>query len=449
MVGMMSESVDYLNERLAFYKIDAAIRGELKVAWELLKPHMPRVIADFYRHVGKFPSMARLVGDHQERLSKAQAVHWQRLFNSGFDAGYLESVRAVARAHVRVGIKPDWYIGGYNVILADLTAALVKETRQRPGRLTRLINAVNGAVMFDMGIAVSVYHETLLAAGEQRRKRLAGEIDVFDHTFSDSLAALNKAAHVMRGASEQLGEATSRTTKQADSMTKTAEEMAGRAARSAAAAGSMAKSIETVENYAERAYEIAGKAAEQAKAADAGVRGLAEVTERIGSIVELIGGIARQTNLLALNATIEAARAGEAGLGFAVVAREVKTLSMQTAKATQEIADQIAAIQQATRATVSDLDGIGAVISEVVQAAEAITAAVENQAAATHSILTAVEEISQDAQGVADAVATVRAAAQDIGGIVTTVQTLASSLDEQAANMNGDVRRFFDRVAAA
>jgi len=446
---MMSETDLSLAERLAFYKIDDAVRRELETAWGLIAPHMPRIIGDFYRHLGKFPVTAQLVDKRQDRLAKLQVEHWRRLFTSGFNESYLASVRAVAVAHVRVGVEPDWYIGGYSVILAELTAVLAQETRLRSGRLARLSGAVGSAVMFDMGIAVSVYHEMLLTAGEERRTRLTGEIDTFDRTFSQSLSALNQAAHVMRGASEQLGEATGRTSEQADTMTATAEEMAERAARGAVAASSMAKSIETVESYAQRAYEIAGKAAEQAKAADAGVRGLAEVTERIGSIVELIGGIARQTNLLALNATIEAARAGEAGLGFAVVAREVKTLSTQTARATQEIAEQIAAIQQATRATVGDLDGIGTVIREVVQSAEAIAAAVENQAAATHSILTAVEEMSQDAQGVAGAVATVRAAAQDIGGIVTTVQTLASSLDEQAAHMNGDVRQFFDRVAAA
>ncbi len=266
MVGIMSETVLSLNERLAFYKIDAAARGELETAWSLIAPHMPRIISDFYRHLAKFPMTARLVDKRQDRLAKLQAEHWRRLFTSGFDESYLTSVRAVAVAHVRVGVEPDWYIGGYSVILAELTTVLAQETRLRSGRLARLASAVGSAVMFDMGIAVSVYHETLLTAGEERRTRLTGEIDIFDRTFSHSLSALNQAAHVMRGASEQLGEATGRTSEQADNMTMTAEEMAERAARSAAAAGTMAKSIEAVESYAQRAYESAGKAAEQATA---------------------------------------------------------------------------------------------------------------------------------------------------------------------------------------
>src|SRR6185369_15295932 len=110
---------------------------------------------------------------------------------------------------------------------------------------------------------------------------------------------------------------------------------------------------------------IAQQAVGEAEQTDRTIKGLADAVQRIGEVVTLINGIASQTNLLALNATIEAARAGEAGKGFAVVASEVKSLANQTAKATEEIAGQIGAIQQATTGAVDAITGISETIARV------------------------------------------------------------------------------------
>jgi methyl-accepting chemotaxis protein len=137
---------------------------------------------------------------------------------------------------------------------------------------------------------------------------------------------------------------------------------------------------------------------------------LVEASQKIGEVMALIQTIAGQTNLLALNATIEAARAGEAGRGFAVVANEVKALSSQTAKATDEITSQIQEIRDATGSTVNAIREIGTTIGQMNEITGSIAAAVEQQGAATNEIARSVQQAAQGAQGVMQNIAGVREA---------------------------------------
>src|SRR6185437_16204677 len=147
----------------------------------------------------------------------------------------------------------------------------------------------------------------------------------------------------------------------------------------AASAEEMTSSISEIGRQVTQAATIAKQAVADAQRTNGTVNTLAEAAQKIGQVVQLIQDIASQTNLLALNATIEAARAGEAGKGFAVVASEVKSLANQTAKATEEIAGQIAAIQGATGSVVTAIRGIGGTIGEMSEIATAIASAIEEQ----------------------------------------------------------------------
>ena len=154
----------------------------------------------------------------------------------------------------------------------------------------------------------------------------------------------------------------------------------------ASASEELSASINDISRQAAHAAGIASRAVNQARETDGTVQGLAKTASRIGEVVGLINTIAAQTNLLALNATIEAARAGEAGRGFAVVASEVKSLASQTAKATEEISEQIADIQKVANEAIDAIKGIGSIIGEVNEVATAIAAAVQEQGAATQEI---------------------------------------------------------------
>jgi len=179
------------------------------------------------------------------------------------------------------------------------------------------------------------------------------------------------------------------------------------------------------------------------------VHALAEAAQKIGDVVKLINDIASQTNLLALNATIEAARAGEAGKGFAVVASEVKSLATQTAKATEDIASQVAAIQGATGGAVVAIRGIGTTIGEVKAIATTIASAVEEQGAATQEIARNVQQAASGTAEVSNNIGGVTQAANDTGAAAGQVLSASQDLARQGEVLRGEVSQFLANIRAA
>ena len=170
---------------------------------------------------------------------------------------------------------------------------------------------------------------------------------------------------------------------------------------------------------------------------------------RIGDVVKMITAIAEQTNLLALNATIEAARAGEAGRGFAVVASEVKALASQTAKATDEIGTQIAAMQTATQDSVGAIKEIGGTIGRISEIAATIAAAVEEQGAATKEIARNVQQAAQGTTQVATNITDVNRGAAETGAASSQVLTSARSLASESNRLKLEMTKFLETVRAA
>ena len=170
---------------------------------------------------------------------------------------------------------------------------------------------------------------------------------------------------------------------------------------------------------------------------------------QIGEILKTIQKIASQTNLLALNATIEAARAGEAGKGFAVVAGEVKNLANQTAKATEEIASQIQAIQGSTQLAVTAVNEVSKVIIEINQIAAMIASAVEEQGAATKEISRNVQQAAQGTQEVSSNITDVQRGATETGSASSQVLSAAQTLSRDSNRLRSEVSNFLTSVRAA
>ncbi len=217
----------------------------------------------------------------------------------------------------------------------------------------------------------------------------------------------------------------------------------------AGATEELGASIGEISQQAAQANAVVERASGIAHSANQQIGQLTEGANRIGDVVKLIRAIADQTNLLALNATIEAARAGEAGRGFAVVASEVKTLASQTAKATEEIAAHIGAIQGATADAVDAIRSIGDVMGDISSFTVSIAAAVEEQSASTRTIADSVQQAASGASELAGNMATVTEAIEETNRAASAVLDATGSLTAQAGTLQTAVDDFLSRVAAA
>ena len=216
-----------------------------------------------------------------------------------------------------------------------------------------------------------------------------------------------------------------------------------------AASDELAVSISEIGRSVSHSAKGSTTAAGLARKASAEIEHLARNSESVGAVVELIRGIAAQTSLLALNATIEAARAGEMGRGFAVVASEVKTLSAQTAKATDEVSTQIGAMQDASQRSLKAIRDIVTAIGDVERVADAISVSVQQQGQATSEIAHQVRMSFEGARRSADIVGSFEAMTEGAHHAAQQVQDSAEALAAQARGIREDVAAFCERVAAA
>ncbi|QCI67717.1 methyl-accepting chemotaxis protein [Phreatobacter stygius] len=287
------------------------------------------------------------------------------------------------------------------------------------------------------------------AAELDRRRRIETAIGAFDTAIGgvvDHVASRARAVGDASGTATVSGEAAETGARETIAAT---EETLSRVTGIAGATEELNAAIVEIRRQTEEALNVSAEATRAVESAAGDVGGLASTAEKIGEVVQLIRAIAEQTNLLALNATIEAARAGEAGRGFAVVASEVKQLASQTARATEDIAGQVSAIQQATGRTVSSMSGISDTVVKMRNASEAISNAIDQQAMATREIGVSVESAAAVAQEAGQAIGTVSERIGAVGSAVQSLNQVASGLDADVTALRDAVGTFLGAVKAA
>jgi methyl-accepting chemotaxis protein len=308
----------------------------------------------------------------------------------------------------------------------------------------------------DVAAAVAVFRDNALAMDRmveereqehqhvqaEQRATMAGVAQRFNVSVNSVVEGLGASAVDMTATATALKASAEGANGKVATVTLAAGQASERVQAVAAAAEELSSSINEISRQVAHSAGITGKAVQKAERTSGLVRTLAEGSEKVGAVVEMIRTIAGQTNLLALNATIEAARAGDAGKGFAVVASEVKSLAQQTARATEEIGAQIGAIQAATQESVRAIEEIVRTIGEVGGIAASIAAAVEQQGAATAQIAQNIQHAAEAAGDVTSTIAGVGSAANDTRLAAGSVHDAAAELSQQAAHLRRQVGEF-------
>ncbi len=284
---------------------------------------------------------------------------------------------------------------------------------------------------------------------EQENRRLVteGAIRSFRERIEEMLGIVSANTNAMKSTAGALIVSSHETTRHAGGALQESNDASANVSMVAGSAEELSASIAEINQQLDQTTGLVGEAVSKAKATNGEYERLAKAAEKIGDVVKLIRNIAGQTNLLALNATIEAARAGEAGRGFAVVASEVKQLAVQTAKATEEIAQHILAVQQSAGGAVDAVHGIEDGMREINIRASSAATSILQQNAATSEITRNAVNAARGTSAVVAALGKVSDAAIGTRAAAETVLTASNSVDSSVGNLRAEIEGFLNKVA--
>jgi methyl-accepting chemotaxis protein len=431
---------------LNLFQIDDKTLANRREVWDVLGPEMPAILDRHFELLFKHaPFFIELIKKNGEIYKKSTIKYSERLFCQPLDEQWVKDTQDRAQAEKDIGHDIRSRPGMNAYLLQEFAALLMKKRMMPRAKAVRLLDTASRLLNLDTATAVSIHFNFQIRNSRADGDRIDSAVKSFGDTIHTVRRSVSSAVDRLGATSDELTLLANSASDQSNTATEAAASTAANVGTIAAATEELNASIASIHDQASNSANLAREAVTHAERTNVTIRSLSEAVDKIGSVASLISEIASQTNLLALNATIEAARAGEAGRGFAVVASEVKSLATQTSKATTEIGQQIAMIEEATRRSVGEIANTGETISNIARTAEMIASALNEQAAATGNIAESAIAAANNANTVANAMKTVETTVAKTKAAAGTV--LASSRD--LTNSTGDVANAMDSLFEA